>query len=213
MPASLISMLIVFVAVTRWNGYGLITVPFVSLGVILGGYLIGGYYRAVYWFSTDWQFYISIVLGYLAFGANIFIYKRYDTKKILSKTGQLILLLIVDYVLFCGIQYLAYFLLTLGQTSNMIYSYTDTSGNLKELMIVAKPTSGWVYNLFALIVLIVGALILRSQGVVVNAKQKLIDDKRNALLDEEDKKFSIEEVEEDETSSNDESATDESKNE
>ena len=213
MPASLISMLIVFVAVTRWNGYGLITVPFVSLGVILGGYLIGGYYRAVYWFSTDWQFYISIVLGYLAFGANIFIYKRYETKKFLSKTGQLIILLIIDYVLFSGIQYLAYFLLTLGNTSNMIYSYTDTAGNVKQLMIVAKPTSGWVYNLFAFIVLVVGALILRSQGVIVNAKQKLIDDKRNAEFDEIDRKFSIEEVEDEESSNDESSESDESKNE
>jgi hypothetical protein len=43
------------------------------------------------------------------------------------------------------------------------------------------------------VIAVVGSLIFRSQGVLCNAKQKLLDDKKNAELDREFDKFKIEE--------------------
>ena len=211
MPASLVSMLIVFIAVARWNGYGLIISPLVSLGVVIGGCWLGGYYNAVYSFATDWQFYVSIVLGYLSFGVNILFYKRVGTKKIINETWKLLLLLLLDYVLFCGVQYLSYTLLVLGKDAEtFVYSYVSSgTKEVVQLQIFVKPQSGFIYNLIALVILTVGTLIFRSQGIVCNVKQKFIDDKRNALLDEEDKKFSIEEASEEESSNELESASEE----
>lgn len=211
MPASLVSMLIVFIAVARWNGYGLIISPLVSLGVVIGGCWLGGYYNAVYSLATDWQFYVSIVLGYLSFGVNILFYKRVGTKKIINETWKLLLLLLLDYVLFCGVQYLSYTLLVLGKDAEtFVYSYVSSgTKEVVQLQIFIKPQSGFIYNLIALIILTVGTLIFRSQGIVCNVKQKFIDDKRNALLDEEDKRFSIEEAPEEESSNELESASEE----
>jgi hypothetical protein len=52
----------------------------------------------------------------------------------------------------------------------------------------------YVYNLLSLVVTIVGIFILRSQGIVCNVKQRFIDDKKNAELDETFNRFSISEA-------------------
>lgn len=196
MPASLVSMLIIFIAVARWDGYGLVLSPILPLGVIFGACTIGGYFKAVYSFQTDWQFYLSIVLGYLSFGVNILFYKKFGTKKMLNETWKVILLILLNYALFCGVQYLSYTLLTLGKENELIYQYVNSKNETVTYLIYDKPRNGFIYNLLGLAIMFIGVFIFRSQGIVCNVKQKFIDDKRNAELDEADRKFTIEEVEE-----------------
>ena len=110
-------------------------------------------------------------------------------------------------ILWCAISIIHFISFWQG-CRNICYVSSGTK-EVVQLQIFVKPQSGFIYNLIALVILTVGTLIFRSQGIVCNVKQKFIDDKRNALLDEEDKKFSIEEAPEEESSNELESASEE----
>ena len=84
-PSAAISLLIVFVAVVRWNWWGLLSVPFMALGVYLGGVNMDyfDYLRAVY----DWRMYLSSAAGLSMIGLNSIFFIKFKTKKIINNMG------------------------------------------------------------------------------------------------------------------------------
>ena len=205
------SMLVMFMAVTRWNLWGLIIIPIICLAPMVGGtWMDAQRLRDIYSFQYDWQLYVSMVIGYLSLGVNVFFYKK-NTKKIISSPFKMIGLVLLDYILFSIIQFIAYRLLTCN--GNILHR-GQLLNSLGEDKICEYIEGGMLYNLFGLTITVVGLLILRSQGAVSNVKQKLIDDKKNAELDIIDLNFRIEELSVDENqqdSSNEE--TNEASNE
>ena len=205
------SMLVMIMAVTRWNLWGLIIIPIICLAPMVGGtWMDAQRLRDIYSFQYDWQLYVSMVIGYLSLGVNVFFYKK-NTKKIISSPFKMIGLVLLDYILFSIIQFIAYRLLTCN--GNILHR-GQLLNSLGEDKICEYIEGGMLYNLFGLTITVVGLLILRSQGAVSNVKQKLIDDKKNAELDIIDLNFRIEELSVDENqqdSSNEE--TNEASNE
>lgn len=70
-----------------------------------------------------------------------------------------------------------------------------------------------IYNLFGLAVSVIGALILRSQGVVNNVVDKLIEDKQNAeMLKKDAEEFKVDSLEAKEAEEESKPAIDSEKN-
>ena len=72
-PTISISLLIVLLALVRWNYWGLITVPFLALSTIVGGILSPVVnFKAAY----EWRAYLSIVIGLLFTGLSVIIIRK-----------------------------------------------------------------------------------------------------------------------------------------
>lgn len=199
-PFTCISLLIVFLAVVRWNLWGLLTVPILALTTMLGGMWSEVPYLALVY---DWRMYIATLISLCFVGFNVIFFKKFTTKKIVSSPIYLVLLMIVDYLLVCVVQFIVYRLLCSGTLAHsglieFTYQHKDDDGLTKTVTdnLCRYGESTIVYNLFGFVVLIVGMFILRSQGIACNVKQRFIDDKINSDLDRADEKFSISEVEE-----------------
>ncbi len=180
-----ITLLIVFLAVARWNLWGLITAPIMAGAVWIGGIMVDiPYLKAVY----DWRVYVSLIVGLMCVGLNVILFKRFGTKKVFKDSWITVLVVFITYIIVCGVQTVIYSLITYPDAGNMIYNFKGENYNLRYY-----GAMGIVYNLLGLVIAVVGSLIFRSQGVLCNAKQKLLDDKKNAELDREFDKFKIEE--------------------
>ena len=191
-PASYITLLVAFIAVTRWGFYGLITVPFLVLGTVLGGMTVSEtpFVSEVYKFSSNWQYYVSIVLGFTAFVVNALLYKIMGTEKVISNSLLMVLILIIDYVLFNVIQFISYRLFTshdLLEGASTLFQYVNNNGDTVTVDINSYAEKGFTYNLIGLAVLFVGFFIFRTQGFICNAKDRLIDEARNMELDRIDR--------------------------
>lgn len=209
-PTAIVSLLITFIAISRWDLYGLLVIPFMALGTYLGGIWSEiGFISKVY----DWRIFISTFIALITMGVNTIFFKRMKTDKVIH-SGWIVLLFVIDYLLFTIIQVALYRLFTSGslfERGEIIYQYYITSTNdlgeeVKELVtknLCQYGEGGFVYDLFAFGVLIVGTLILRSQGTICNMQKKFIDDRKNAELDRKDQYFTIE----DEATEEDESET------
>ena len=184
-PTITFSLLIVYVAVARWKLFGLIPIPFLVLATIIGGHFSEiSYYAAFYNFS-NWQLILSMMIGLASIGLNVIIFRKHRTNKIMKSIWQMLGILVLDYIVYCGIQFVLYRLFTTGGLSSMAdipFSY-QVKGDDGELVDKVKNLAsyveyGFMYNLFGLAVGIVGTLVLRSQGALNNAIEKLIDDKK-----------------------------------
>lgn len=209
-PTFTFALLIVFVAVARWNLWGLLVIPFLAAANIIGGRLNDlNYLAAMY----DWNVslrscigvYVSSCLGLATVGLNVIVFKKYGTKKTMHQTGWMLLIVAVDYLAYSLIQFLAYRLITSGGLLHrgvLMYNFqimnTETSlVEMIEMNLCRFGESGILFNLLGLVISVAGLFILRSQGVVNNVVDKLIEDKKNAeqiRLDEE--KFTVQASEE-----------------
>ena len=200
-PFTCISLLIVFLAVARWNLWGLLTIPLIALTTMLGGMWSEAPYLAQVY---DWHMYLATMISLCAVGINVIFYVKFTTKKVMSSIIYILLLVALDYVLVCGIQFVAYRLLCSGTLSepgmiSFTYNHLNEKTGLTEVItdnLCKYGENTAIYNLFGLAILAVGVFILRSQGIVCNVKQRFIDDKINADLDRADLKFTISEAEE-----------------
>ena len=206
-PTTAISLLMIFVAVVRWNLWGLLICPVLALGTVVGGQQIEiPYLAAVYDHNisiSGLAIFISAFVGLLTTGLNVITYKK-NTGRIINSPWMM-LVLIFNYIVFCIVQIAVYRLITAGTLLHgghiiyqHIYYVKDDAGVLQKVVddinLCYRAEGGLVYNLFGLAVLYVGAYVLRSQGVLCNAIQKLIDDRKNAELNRIDRKFKIEEA-------------------
>lgn len=197
---AIISLLIMFLCVTRWNLYGLLAAPILALGTLIGGHFSPVvYYSATY----DWRIYISIVMAMMIFGLNVILFKKFTTKKIITNNWVFALVMIGDYILFNVVLIFVYRLLTSGNPFSMgeiLFHYTDYTGEtpteaVKNLCFYIDGS--FIYNLFGLGVLVIGGFVLRSQGAMNNALQKLVEDRKIAEENRKsDETFSIPDVDE-----------------
>ena len=199
-PTATITLLIMFLCVTRWNLYGLLVAPILALGTLIGGHFSPVvYYSATY----DWRVYIAIVVAMMTFGLNVIVFKKLTTKKAISNNWLFAIMMIGDYLVFNLLLIFVYRLLSSGNPFSMgeiLFKYTDYTGETpKEAVknLCYYIDGSFVYNLFGLAVLMVGGFVLRSQGAMNNAVQKLIDDKKMAEENRiSDETFSIPDVDE-----------------
>lgn len=189
-PTVTFSLLIVFVAVCRWKYFGLITIPFLVFSMIIGGHFSDlSYYAAFYSFS-NWQLYLSVMIGLACgFGINLIFFRKNKTNKITKVWWQVVLLLVLDYLVYCLVQFLLYrlFMGNLLEVANVEYTY-DVMGDggiatPKTVNLAIYVERGFIYNSFGLLIAVLGSMVLRSQGVLNNAIEKLIDDKKERELE------------------------------
>lgn len=186
-PSFTFALLITFIAVCRWNLWGLLVIPFMALANMIGGMNSQlDYLGKVY----DWRFMLSSALGLTTVGLNVVFFKRKGTNQIINSQGGLAGLIIMDYLLYSTIQFLVYRLLTSGtilHNGEILYEYMKYIPETETL----KPTTvnlclfgenALVYNLFGLAVTFLGLYVLRSQGVVDNVIDKLKRDREEMQL-------------------------------
>lgn len=175
-PTFTISMLVLFVAIARWNLWGLMIAPILVVGTIIGGK--NNFYQPMA-YMYDWRIYLSSLAGLLTLGVNVAVFKKNGTKKTILNTWLMLGMVIVNYVTYNIVQYLVYYLCVAGVNGEILYHIEG-----KESVNVCRfAMQGFVFNLFGLAAVIVGLFILRSQGVVNNVVDKLVEDKKRAELD------------------------------
>lgn len=173
-PSFTISFLVLFVAIARWNLWGLTIAPILVVGTIIGGK--NNFYdvmAAMY----DWRLYVSALVGLLTLGLNVIIFKKNGTKKSILNNWLLVVMILCNYLIYNLIQGATYWLCTRDVNGQILY---DTGK--KVINICQWAINGYAYNLMGLAFAFVGVIILRSQGVVNNVYDKLVDDKKNAEL-------------------------------
>jgi hypothetical protein len=195
-----ISLLIVLLALARWNQWGLVTIPFLAAATIIGGRL-----SPLVYFSRayEWRAYLSIVIGLLFTGLSVVFLKKKGTK-IFKENYVLVLFIIVNYIIYNLAQLVAYEVLynlfksPEGWNLVTYTSYLDsTEGTIVTSNVAKYMTNGFIYNLFGLIIAIIGSIILRSQEAFGNVPAKLLEDKRLAEeIRKNDDEFSIPDIDE-----------------
>lgn len=198
-PFMCVSLLIVFLAVVRWNLWGLIVAPVMAVFAMLGGMWSEAPKLALVY---DWHMFLATTIGLCVLGLNVIFFIKFSTRKIVSSPVLLIIMMLVDYAAICAVQFLVYRLAcsgTLAQSGVIEFTYQHKNDD-GTFQVITENVCGYgenvfVYNLFSLAVLIVGAFILRSQGILCNIKQRFIDDKKNVELDKEFERFTISETE------------------
>ena len=195
-PTVTFAFFIVFFAVTRWNLWGLLVIPFLAASTWLGGSLGELKHLAD---AYDWRVFISEMIGLATIGINVIFFRKHKTKKILSNAILLILIILLDYVLYCSAQFVSYRLLSSGdllhQSQLGDYYYVErlvregdqsVSRSVYERVYYSYYIeNGFIYNIFGLAVCFIGVFIFRSQGIINNAVDKLVDDKKLAEAEAE----------------------------
>ena len=182
-PTFTFSFLVVFVAVMRWNLWGLLIVPFMAGATLLGGSMNSlPYYAAMY----DWRVFIATCVSLAVIGINVIFFKKFGTKRVMLNMFAVIGLVFLNYILCNEIFKMTHRLLCTGNpfvsgdlpftgrfydeaTNEMVSEVVDLCEYIERVSI---------YNIFGLVVAYVGIFVLRSQGVVNNVVDKLIEDKR-----------------------------------
>ncbi len=201
-----ISLLIVLLALARWNQWGLVTVPFLAAATIIGGRLSPvPYFAAAY----EWRAYLSIVIGLLFTGLSVIVFKIKGTK-ILKDNYMVGLYVVANYIIYNLVQWLTYWaicnIFTSPEGWNMV-TYASYLGNTDGEVVTANVANfmmnGFIYNLFGLLIALVGAFVLKAQGAFGNVVDKLLEDKRLAEeIRKNDEEFSIPDLDEDEEKEN-----------
>ena len=190
-PTIAFALFIVFFAVTRWKLWGLTIIPFLALSTWLGGSLGEIKYLAD---AYDWRVFIAEMCGLATVGINVVFYRNHRTQNIIATPWKLILIIIFDYAMYCAVHFVVYRLISSGnlfKMSDIGGYYNVTRGQLVDGENVITTQNeyvyyayyieqGFIYNLFGLIVCFVGSFIFRSQGIINNAVDKLVDDKKLA---------------------------------
>lgn len=186
LPTATISLLIIFVAIVRWNLWGLTISPLLALSTIIGGKFSSfEFMTSVY----GVELYFAIFGALLVVGLDVIMFKKYGTKKCVNEVWKLILFVIFNFLAFHIVQNMLYRTFTCGNPfSKCIENVVVPTSFEKDgyINIHQLVENSIVYNLFGLAAAIVGVIVLRSQGVVNNVRDKLIDDKKQAELDRTD---------------------------
>lgn len=199
-PTMTFSLLITFVAVMRWNLKGLVVIPFFVAANWLGGTLNDlPYFAAVY----DWKVALASCIAMCTIGLNVIFFKKYGTKKVMLNILAVIGLIIMDYILYTGAFKILYRIFTSGNpfvVASIPFEGSFYNSDLDEMETLTVNLCLYVeqmgvYNIFSLVVAYIGVFVLRSQGVVNNVVDKLVEDREVARQLNEAEHFSVPEVE------------------
>lgn len=195
-PTATISLFILFIAVARWNLWGLLIAPLLALSTIIGGRFNSMEYRAA---AYGIEMYFSIVIAMMVVALDVIFYKKGGTKKTILTTWKMVLIILMNYVLFSVVQIISYDLITSGHPFMRPVDRIPVDTAISETGYIDRHfyvTVNYIYNLFGLALTYVGAVVLRSQGVINNVRDKLIDDKKQAELDRIDTQEFVMNIEE-----------------
>lgn len=169
-PYPVVGLLLTFVAVTRWGVEGLIIVPFSVFGNFISGKFMIPQKILRDSYNLLWIvgiLYISSVVSALL------LYKKKGWKHFTSSSSSLLGL---DAIIIGT----ALVLTTLGMVLFNLFAGTKLNfAGVGQLLY-----STLLYGSIGYAVLILGSLVLRSQGVLVNVKEKMITE-RNEVKNEE----------------------------
>lgn len=152
-PTMVISLLIMVLAITRWNWWGLILAPVLALGNYIGGLSINGVegYNQIF----NIQYYLSVTLGLLSSAIILLFYRFIGRKRITGNNMALFGLCLVVFILYEGVRFASYWIIG-GRYLGVLQAS--------------------LYDLIGLVVLVVGSIIVNLQGSLVNVKEKLIEE-------------------------------------
>lgn len=200
-PTITVGMLITFVAVMRWNLKGLLVVPFMVVANYIGGQFNDiEYLAAIY----DWKLALASCIALCVVGLNVIFYKKFGTKRVMLNILAVIGLIAMNYILYNEVLRVLYRTFTSGSPlvigsipfDALDYdveteSYVERTFNL--CLFVQKAG---IYNIISLCITGVGIFLLRSQGVVNNVVDKLIEDREIAKEIQNAEHFSVPDVDE-----------------
>ena len=156
-PTTVVSLLIFFLAVTRWNWWGLILAPVLVFGNLIGALAVDSGDLTNYKVIFDIQYFISNVIALSTTSLVVLVFKKLGTSKVIKSTG---LLIATCFGIFAAYEVV--------RTA----SYWIIGGRYLEIF------NSTVFNLLSLIILIIGSLIIRLQGSLTNVKEKMLEDNR-----------------------------------
>lgn len=170
---TVISTLIMFVAVFRWGYKGLILAPILASATIISGLWMNP--RVDYRQYYDWRLYIACILQLLSFSVNILWFKWIkDETGTCKKLYSLFGLCAIDGIISILVLSFSYFLIS---RRFLLYEF------------LAWDAIGYA-------VLMIGAFILSRQGTLVNVKKKMEAEKEEKKNDlEEDFKLNLDDTE------------------
>ncbi len=152
MIATAISLLIMLVATFRWGWKGLLLSPLLALSTILSGYLINP--QVTFRQNYDWRLYLAVLAQLLSMAINLLWFKKVkDERETIKSLQSLFALCAID----CVVSLLAL---------SLVYFMTAFTFSLLGFII---------WNAFGYVILFVGAFILSRQGILVNVKKNLIN--------------------------------------
>lgn len=173
MITSAVSLLIMFVATTRWGIKGLILAPFLALATVLSGrFLIHITEEINFRSNYDWRLYIAITCSLLSFAINSLWFKKISHKETFKYKGKMMLLVVIDILV-----------------SQIVLSFVYLVLR-RTFLILGFAT----WNMFSFIIFIVGAFVLSGQNVLVNIKENLLEVEQ--FKKEEEVSFNFDDVEE-----------------
>ncbi len=153
-PTTVVSLLILFLAITRWNWFGLAIAPVLVFGNFVGALAIDPgnieYHKEMF----NFQFYISNLLAICSMSFIVVLFRKIGTNKIIKSTGLLIGVNCIVFIVYEVIR---------------LASYWIIGGRYLEVI------NAGVFDLIALVILIVGCIIIRLQGSLTNVKDKIIE--------------------------------------
>jgi hypothetical protein len=161
-PTTILSLLIMVLAITRWKWWGLILAPVLALGNYIGGLSIDGLegYNQIF----NIQYYISVIIGLLGTSIILVFYKFVGLKKVTTSNLTLIGVGIVVFIVYELVRTATYWIIG-GRYLGVL------NANL--------------FDLIGLVVLIVGSILIKHQGSLINVKDKLIEDKKEQIARQE----------------------------
>lgn len=156
-PTTIFSLLILFMAITRWRWWGLCVIPILAFGNIIGALSLDTGAIVDYKDMFDLKYFISNFIGMSSTFWIILVQKKVGTKTSINTTGILVGLLVGMFLSYETVRIVSYWIIGGRHTGVINANFVD---------------------LISLVMLIIGCLIIRLQGSLVNVKDKILEDNK-----------------------------------
>jgi hypothetical protein len=168
-PTTVFSLLILFIAITRWKWWGLVIIPILVSGNFIGVLSIETSIFNDYKNIFDINYILSNALGMVSCFWIIILHNKIGVKKIVKNNFILAVILITMFIIYETIRISLYWFIG-GR------GYIVISANFIDII--------------SLIMLILGSLIIKNQGILVDVEKQLIEDE-NYLIKEKSISFNV----------------------
>lgn len=156
-PTTIFSLLILFMALTRWRWYGLLTIPILAFGNLMGALSLDTGSIEGYKDMFNLQYFLSNLLGLCSSFWIVLVQKKVGTKVSINNTGILVGLLVGMFISYETVRIVSYWVIG-GRDMGIV------NANFVDII--------------SLVMLIIGCLIIRLQGSLVDVKNKILEDNK-----------------------------------
>lgn len=160
-PTFCFALLIMMIALSRWNYKGLIIAPIIALATFLTGRL---YIEPS---AYDLSMYFTILAGLLSTSVSLIWFRFMKPKELFKDPGFTALFAVSNIIAAVLVSTTLYYVINQNALAN---TNTAFSSVLIQFL---------VYDAFGMVIALVGIFVLRGQETLLDVKQKLIDE-RNA---------------------------------